>query len=83
MRCSRRRYPPLGPHIRVGIATGRVVVGELIGDGSAQERVAVGKTFNLAARIQAFASPDTVVVSGLTHRLAGAAFDTRSSGCAN
>ena len=71
---------PLRPQIRIGIATGRVVVGELIGEGSAQEHVAVGETLNLAARIQAVASPDTVVVSELTHRLAGAAFDYEELG---
>src|SRR5271156_2607545 len=71
---------PLRPQVRVGIATGLVVVGELIGEGSAQERVAVGETLNLAARIQAVASPDSVVVSELTHRLAGAAFDYEGLG---
>jgi class 3 adenylate cyclase/predicted ATPase len=71
---------PLRPQVRVGIATGLVVVGELIGDGSAQERVAVGETLNLAARIQAVASPDSVVVPELTHRLAGAAFDYEELG---
>jgi class 3 adenylate cyclase/predicted ATPase len=63
------------PQIRIGIATGLVVVGELIGEGTSQERVAVGETLNLAARIQALASPDSVVVGDLTRRLAGAAFD--------
>ena len=71
---------PLRPQVRVGIATGLVVVGELIGQGGAQERVAVGETLNLAARIQAVASPDCVVVSELTHRLAGAAFDYEALG---
>ena len=70
----------LRPQVRVGIATGLVVVGELIGEGSAQERVAVGETLNLAARIQAVASPDSVVVPELTHRLAGAAFDYEDLG---
>ena len=42
---------PTRPQIRVGIATGMVVIGELIGEGIAQERVAVGETLNLAARI--------------------------------
>ena len=65
---------PVRPRVRVGIASGLVVVGELIGEASAQERVAVGETLNLAARIQAVASPDSVVVSELTHRLVGAAF---------
>ena len=71
---------PVRPQVRVGIATGLVVVGELIGEGSAQERVAVGETLNLAARIQAVASPDSVVVSELTRRLAGAAFDYEELG---
>jgi class 3 adenylate cyclase len=66
---------PIRLQVRIGIATGLVVVGELIGEGAAQERVAVGDTLNLAARIQAATSPDTVVVGELTHRLAGAAFD--------
>jgi class 3 adenylate cyclase/predicted ATPase len=66
---------PVRPQVRVGIATGLVVVGELIGEGGAQERVAVGETLNLAARIQAAASPDSVVVGELTRRLAGVAFD--------
>ena len=65
---------PVRPQVRVGIATGLVVVGELIGEGEAQERVAVGETLNLAARIQTVASPDSVAVGELTHRLAGAAF---------
>ena len=71
---------PLRPQVRVGIATGLVVVGELIGEGSAQERVAVGETLNLAARIQAVAAPNSVVVPELTHRLAGAAFDYEELG---
>lgn len=71
---------PVRPQVRVGIATGLVVVGELIGEGGAQERVAVGDTLNLAARIQAAASPDTVVVGELTYRLAGAAFDYKDLG---
>jgi class 3 adenylate cyclase len=62
------------PEIRVGVATGLVVVGELIGEGSAQERVAVGETLNLAARIQAAAPVNSLVISESTRRLAGAAF---------
>ena len=42
---------PVRPQVRIGIATGLVVVGELIGEGGAQERVAIGETLNLAARI--------------------------------
>jgi predicted ATPase/class 3 adenylate cyclase len=71
---------PVQPQVRVGIATGLVVVGELIGQGGAQERVAVGETLNLAARIQAVASPDWVVVAELTRRLAGVAFEYESLG---
>ena len=79
MAAIRRSFPVL-PQVRVGIATGVVVVGELIGEGSSQERVAVGETLNLAARIQAVASPDSVVVPELTHRLGGAAFDYEELG---
>lgn len=60
--------------VRIGVATGLVVVGELIGEGSAQERVAIGETLNLAARIQAAAPPNSLVISESTRRLAGAAF---------
>jgi class 3 adenylate cyclase/predicted ATPase len=63
------------PGVRVGIATGLVVVGDLIGENSAQERVAVGHTLNLAARIQAIATPNSVALGELTRRLAGAGFD--------
>ena len=48
---------------RVGIATGPVVVGDLVGDGAAQERAVVGETPNLAARLQALAEPGAVVVA--------------------
>src|SRR5437868_930393 len=48
---------------RVGIATGLVVVGDLIGEGSAQEQSVVGETPNLAARLQVLAEPDTVVIA--------------------
>src|SRR3984885_1370409 len=51
---------------RVGIATGLVVVGEIIGSGAAQERAIVGETPNLAARLQALAAPDTILVSDAT-----------------
>ena len=48
---------------RVGIATGMVVVGDLIGSGEAQERGIVGETPNLAARLQGIAEPNTVVIA--------------------
>src|SRR5438132_1512999 len=53
---------------RVGIATGLVVVGDLIGEGSAQEQSVVGETPNLAARLQALAEPDAVVIAAATRR---------------
>lgn len=57
--------------VRVGIATGPVVVGDLIGEGAAQESAVVGETPNLAARLQAFARPGTVLVSEATRSLLG------------
>src|SRR6202789_3449780 len=50
-------------HVRVGMATGLVVGGDLIGSGEAKERGVVGETPNLAARLQAIADPDTVVIA--------------------
>ncbi|MGC1558305.1 MAG: adenylate/guanylate cyclase domain-containing protein [Bradyrhizobium sp.] len=66
--------------VRIGVATGLVVVGELIGEGTAEERVAVGETLNLAARIQAAAPPNALVVSEATHRLSGPAFTYEDRG---
>jgi class 3 adenylate cyclase len=60
---------------RVGIATGVVVVGELIGEGAAQEEMVVGETPNLAARLQALAEPGSVVVAERTRRVAGGLFE--------
>jgi class 3 adenylate cyclase len=65
---------------RVGIATGLVVVGDLIGEGSAQEQSVVGETPNLAARLQALAEPDAVVIAANTRRLVGDLFDYRDLG---
>ena len=59
---------------RVGIATGLVVVGDLVGEGAAQEQAVVGDTPNLAARLQALAEPGQVVVAELTRRLLGDLF---------
>jgi hypothetical protein len=66
--------------VRVGIATGLVVVGDLIGAGAAQEQAVVGKTPNLAARLQALAEPGAVVISSSTRRLTGGLFDYAISG---
>ena len=65
---------------RVGIATGLVVVGDLIGEGSAQEQSVVGETPNLAARLQALAEPSAVVIAAATRRLVGDLFDYRDLG---
>jgi len=62
-------------HVRVGIATGLVVVGDLIGGDAAHENEVVGETPNLAARLQALAEPDAVVIEGGTRRLLGELFD--------
>ena len=56
---------------RIGIATGLVVVGDLIGEGAAQEQAVVGDTPNLAARLQALAEPGMVVIADATRRLLG------------
>jgi class 3 adenylate cyclase/predicted ATPase len=65
---------------RVGIATGLVVVGDLIGEGSVQEQSVVGETPNLAARLQTLAEPDAVVIAGGTRRLVGDLFEYRDLG---
>jgi AAA ATPase domain/Adenylate and Guanylate cyclase catalytic domain len=56
---------------RVGIATGLVVVGDLIGSGASQEQAIVGETPNLAARLQAVAEPNSVVIAETTRKLVG------------
>jgi class 3 adenylate cyclase len=66
--------------VRVGIATGLVVVGVLIGAGAAQERAVVGETPNLAARLQALAKPRAVVIASSTQRLIGGLFEYRDLG---
>jgi class 3 adenylate cyclase len=65
---------------RVGIATGLVMVGELIGEGVAQEQTVVGETPNLAARLQALAAPGRVVISQATRRLVGGLFELTEFG---
>jgi class 3 adenylate cyclase len=66
--------------VRIGIATGLVVVGDLIGLGEAQERGIVGETPNLAARLQALAEPNAVVIADSTRRLLGNLFELRDLG---
>jgi len=60
--------------VRVGIATGVVVVGDTIGEESAQEQVVVGETPNLAARLQSVAAPNTTLIAASTLRLLGDLF---------
>jgi class 3 adenylate cyclase/tetratricopeptide (TPR) repeat protein len=62
-------------NVRVGIATGLVVVGELIGSGEAQERGVAGETPNLAARLQSLAEPGAVIIADGTRRLVGDLFE--------
>jgi class 3 adenylate cyclase len=65
---------------RVGIATGLVVVGDLIGSGASQEQAIVGETPNLAARLQGVAEPNMVVVAEATRKLLGGLFELRDLG---
>jgi class 3 adenylate cyclase/tetratricopeptide (TPR) repeat protein len=66
--------------IRVGIATGMVVVGDLLGEGAAREQAVVGETPNLAARLQTLAEPGTVLICPCTRQLTGGHFDYRDVG---
>jgi len=63
--------------VRIGVATGIVVVGDLVGQGSAQEQAVVGETPNLAARLQALAEPGSLVIADSTRRLLGGAFELK------
>src|SRR6516164_5542809 len=65
---------------RVGIATGLVVVGELIGSGASQEQAIVGETPNLAARLQGVAEPNSVVIAESTRKLLGNLFELEDLG---
>jgi hypothetical protein len=65
---------------RVGIATGLVVVGDLMGSGDTLERGIVGETPNLAARLQSLAEPNMVVIAGSTKSLLGTLFELQELG---
>jgi class 3 adenylate cyclase/tetratricopeptide (TPR) repeat protein len=74
---------PLGDerlHVRIGIATGLVVIGEPIGSGDARQQTAVGETPNLAARLQGLAGPNQVVIDAATRRQIGGLFDCQDLG---
>ena len=77
---SRLDAGPLKLQARVGIATGLAIVGDLIGEGSAQEQSVVGETPNLAARLQAFASPAGLVIAASTRQQIGELFDLEDLG---
>jgi class 3 adenylate cyclase len=65
---------------RLGIATGLVVVGEIVGIATAQERAIVGETPNLAARLQTLAAPDTILIGEATKKLLGGLFELETTG---
>src|SRR5262249_31095164 len=67
---------------RIGIATGLVVVGDLVGTGEAQERGVVGETPNLAARLQEMAPANGVIIAETTRRLVGNLFEYSDLGAA-
>lgn len=71
---------PTSLQARVGIATGLVIVGDLIGAGEAHERGIVGETPNLAARLQGIAEPNTVIIGESTRKLLGNLFELRDLG---
>jgi class 3 adenylate cyclase/tetratricopeptide (TPR) repeat protein len=66
--------------VRIGIATGNVAVGDLIGKGASEEANVVGEAPNLAGRLQGVAEPNTVVIGDMTHTLAGRLFETEDLG---
>ena len=66
--------------VRIGIATGLVVIGEPIGSGDSRQQTAVGETPNLAARLQALAGPDQVVIDAATRRQIGGLFECQDLG---
>src|SRR6476660_10203640 len=65
---------------RVGIATGLVVVGDLIGSGPSEEQAIIGETPNLAARLQGVAEPNRVVIAESTRKLLGNLFELEDLG---
>jgi class 3 adenylate cyclase len=74
------RPPGVELAVRIGIATGPVIVGDQIGEGTASETAVVGETPNLAARLQALAQPNQIVVSSATRAMLGDHFDLEDLG---
>ena len=72
--------PGLRLQVRIGIATGPIVMGDLVSAGANIEKVAVGQTPNLAARLQGLAAPNTVVISPHTYQMLGQRFECREIG---
>ena len=66
--------------VRIGIATGLVVIGEPIGSGDSRQQTAVGETPNLAARLQGLAGPNQVVIDAATRRQIGGLFECQDLG---
>ena len=66
--------------VRIGIATGTVAVGDIVGEGASEEANVVGEAPNLAARLQEIAEPNAVVIGAATHTLAAGLFETSSLG---
>jgi class 3 adenylate cyclase len=66
--------------VRIGVVTGLVMVGDIVGSGEAQERGVVGETPNQSARLQGTAEPNTVVIAEGTRRLPGNLFELQDLG---
>src|SRR5207248_10842092 len=75
-----RLSAPEALQARIGVASGLVIVGDLIGEGAAQERGVIGETPNLAARLQALATAGGIVIADATRRQIGALFEVEDLG---
>ena len=80
LNAATRRPPGVELAVRIGIATGPVIVGDQIGEGTASETAVVGETPNLAARLQALAQPNQIVVSASTRAMLSDHFDLEDLG---
>ena len=75
-----RPLDDLALQVRIGIATGLVVVGDMIGEGASEESAVLGETPNLAARLQGLAEPNTVLIAPATHHLVSGLFEHKDLG---